>query len=148
MKPEPDYDATDIVRMAIVEKEDRLIVLMPTDVDQKYVKNFIDSYESNGWPVDRIMVMTGPTAFAVLKPSVDEGQGGEQQTEGDQVDSGPESAAKGGDAEADGSQDPEQKIDSEGHTTVHTPEERCPHGLKWIGMSYSHFAIYHKTDHP
>ena len=106
MKPEPDYDATDIVRMAIVEKDDRLIVLMPTDVDQKYVKNFIDSYESNGWPVDRIMVMIGPTAFAVLKPSEDEGQGGEQQAEGDQVDSGPEGAAEGGNHGKDSQQEP------------------------------------------
>jgi hypothetical protein len=145
---EPDYDNTNIVRMAIVEKDDRLVILMPTDTPQEYVESFVENYKAYGWPADRIMVMKGPEAFAVLKPSEDEGQGDEKKSEGDQVDFGPEGATEGGDAETDDGQDPEQKIDSESHTIVHTPEESCSHGLKWIGMSYSHFAIYHKTDHP
>lgn len=147
MNYEPDYDNTSIVRMAIVEKDDRLVILMPVDTPDEYVKNFVDGYLAYGWPKDRIMVMKGPEAFAVLKPSEDEGQAGEEQPEGDEVDAAPREA-EGSDAKADGGEYPEQKINSESHTLVHTPEERCPHGLKWIGMSYSHFSIYHKTDHP
>lgn len=143
---EPDYDNLNIVRMAIVERDDRLVVLMPVDTPQDYVDNFMSSYANYGWPTERIMVMVGPEAFAVLKPSKDEGQGGEEQSKSDEVDSVP-GETESSNAKADGGQNPEQKIDSESHSSRITPTGQCSHGVDWKNMPHSHWAMKHKTDH-
>lgn len=69
MNVDPDYDDMTMVRMAIVERDDRLVVLMPKDTTQEYLERFMEAYKNHGWPEDRILVMMGPEAFAVIKPS-------------------------------------------------------------------------------
>lgn len=67
MEVEPDFDDMTMVRMAILEKDDRLIVLMPPDIDDEYIERFRELYIAHGWPEDRILIMKGPDAFAILK---------------------------------------------------------------------------------
>lgn len=69
---EPEYDSLTMVRMAIIERDDRLFVLMPSEASKVEIEEFIETYRNHGWPVDRIMVTSGPEAFAVVKPSKDQ----------------------------------------------------------------------------
>jgi len=67
MKVEPDFDNMTLIRMAIVERDERLVVLMPPDAEDDDVETFRQAYLAHGWPEDRILIMKGPDAFAVLK---------------------------------------------------------------------------------
>lgn len=77
----------------------------------------------------------------------DEGQSAEEQAQGDEVDSG-RGKAKGSEPKADGGENPEQKVHRESHAGEPTHDWICPHGVLWKGMTYSHFAMQHKVDHP
>jgi hypothetical protein len=68
VKAESDYDGLEMVRMAIVGPADRLAVLMPPETTPIQMDEFIEQVERLGWPRDRIIVMRGPEAFAVVKP--------------------------------------------------------------------------------
>ena len=72
MDKDPDYDDLTMVRMAIVERDDRLVVLMPPGTTQEYIDQFRENSRSYGWPEDRILIMVGPEAFAVVKFPEDE----------------------------------------------------------------------------
>ena len=68
-RTEDDYDSLIAVRMAIVERDDRLTVLMPTTTTFDEAQQLRDTMVAYGWTVDRVLVMVGPTAFAVVKPA-------------------------------------------------------------------------------
>lgn len=67
MSIESDYDDLNIVRMAIMERDDRLVVLMPQGTSPQEAEEFIKDTEKFGWLRDRIAVLVGPEAFAVMK---------------------------------------------------------------------------------
>jgi hypothetical protein len=72
-RAEDDYDSLTAVRMAIVERDDRLAVLMPATTTFDEAQQLRDTMVAYGWTVDRVLVMVGPTAFAVVKPHDSEG---------------------------------------------------------------------------
>jgi len=67
-----DYDSPTAVRMAIVERDDRLAVLMPATTTFDEAQQLRDTMVAYGWTVDRVLVMVGPTAFAVVKPRTED----------------------------------------------------------------------------
>lgn len=77
----------------------------------------------------------------------DEGQRGEEQSESDEFNSGWTDDFERCDTEADRSQDPEDQVPGDSHTSRITPSGSCSHGVPWDNMSYSHW-MEHKVDHP
>lgn len=69
---EPDYDSLTAVRMAIVERDDRLAVLMPQIATMEEVDRFRGQIEAAGWPMDRVILMVGPEALAVVRATPEE----------------------------------------------------------------------------
>jgi len=92
-----------------------------------------------------LVPMTLP--YGGLPQLEDEGQSAEEQPEGDQVDPG-DADSESSDGEADRSDDPKQDVQSDGHAPGDTPDRVCAHGVSWERMSFTHWAIEHKIDHP
>lgn len=53
--------------MAIIERDERLLILLPKDSSRADVEHCHEQMVRHGWPADRVVVMCGPEGFAVLK---------------------------------------------------------------------------------